>query len=121
MSRFQLHTTNNSLCTGTIDDPTAHLTTFELLSKAMSSAQPESEQHPFNFDAPPSQPPDTETILPAAPADPQLSDGEFLMQAIDKIVKSNLPNKVKLREPNPFDGSDTQKLCTFILQCKLNF
>ena len=27
----------------------------------------------------------------------------------------------KLQEPNLFDGSDTHKLHTFILQCKLNF
>lgn len=27
---------------------------------------------------------------------------------------------VKLREPDPFDGSDPKKLCTFLVQCKLN-
>jgi len=27
----------------------------------------------------------------------------------------------QLREPDPFDNSDSHKLCTFILQCKLNF
>ena len=30
-------------------------------------------------------------------------------------------SKPKLQEPDPFDGSDPQKLHTFILQCKLNF
>ncbi len=82
----------------------------------MSSAQPESGQHPFDFDNQPEQPqqqPD-ETHLPQ-------SDAEVLASAIDRVVKSNLPNKVKLRDPDPFDGSDTWKLRTFILQCKLNF
>jgi len=30
-------------------------------------------------------------------------------------------SKPKLREPDPFDGSDPWKLQVFILQCKLNF
>ena len=45
----------------------------------------------------------------------------MLAKAIDIIVRSNLPSKVKLHEPDPFDGSDPQKLHTFLLQCKLNF
>src|SRR6266481_985198 len=32
-----------------------------------------------------------------------------------------MPSKVKLWELHPFDGYDSYKLCTFILQCKLNF
>ena len=44
-----------------------------------------------------------------------------MIKAIDVIVKSNIPSKVKLRDPNAFDGSDPRKLCTFLLQCKLNF
>jgi len=78
----------------------------------MSSTQPESEQHPTDLDTQPGIQP-----IPAV----DQTDGEFLAQAINRIVKSNLPNKVKLQEPNPFDGSDTRKLHTFILQCKLNF
>jgi len=43
-------------------------------------------------------------------------------KAINKIVKANYSGfKPKLWEPDPFDGSDSCKLCTFILQCKLNF
>src|SRR6266481_1341414 len=49
------------------------------------------------------------------------SDAEVLASAIDRVVKSNLPNKVKLQDPDLFDGSDTWKLHTFVLQCKLNF
>ena len=44
-----------------------------------------------------------------------------LVKAIDMIVESNLPNKVKLHRPDPFDSSDPQKLHMFLLQCKLNF
>ena len=40
-----------------------------------------------------------------------------LFQGLAKPAKS----KPKLREPDTFDGSDPQKLHTFILQCKLNF
>src|SRR5882724_5099902 len=33
----------------------------------------------------------------------------------------NNSSKPKLWEPDPFNGSDSCKLCTFILQCKINF
>src|SRR6266481_9713454 len=112
MSRFQLHITHNSLCAGTIDNTPAPPSES---TPTMSSAQPKSGQHCFDFDNQPEQPqqPD-ETHLPQ-------SDAEVLASAIDRVVKSNLPNKVKLWDPDPFDGSDTQKLRTFVLQCKLNF
>src|SRR5882724_13469257 len=42
-------------------------------------------------------------------------------EAISKVLKSNSSSKAKLREPDPFDGSGSRKLRTFILQCKLNF
>jgi len=42
-------------------------------------------------------------------------------EAIGKVLKSNSNSKAKLREPDPFNGSDSRKLRTFILQCKLNF
>src|SRR6266481_9372666 len=116
MSRFQPHITCNSLCTGTIDNTPAPPQPPSELTPTMSSAQPKSRQHPFNFDNQPKQPqqqPD-KTHLPQ-------SDAEVLASAIDLVVKSNLPNKVRLWDPGPFDGSDTRKLCTFILQCKLNF
>src|SRR6266481_6918507 len=115
MSRFQPHITRNSLCTGTIDNNPAPQPPSES-TPTMSSAQPESGQHPFDFDNQPQQPQQQhdETHLPQ-------SDAEVLASAIDQVVKSNLLNKVKLRDPNPFDRSDTQKLRTFVLQCKLNF
>ena len=43
-----------------------------------------------------------------------------LAKAINVVVKSNLPDKVKLCEPNPFDSSSSKKLHIFLLQCKLN-
>src|SRR5882724_11623930 len=51
-------------------------------------------------------------------------EAKAFAKAIDKIVKANYgssKSKPKLWEPDPFDGSDSRKLCTFILQCKLNF
>src|SRR5882724_10752009 len=51
-------------------------------------------------------------------------EAEAFAKAINKIIKANYGStnsKPKLQEPNPFDGSDSQKLRTFILQCKLNF
>src|SRR6266481_1350711 len=113
MSRFQPCITHNSLCAGTIDNTPAPPSES---TPTMSLAQPKSGQHPFNFDNQPEQPQQqpNETHLPQ-------SDAEVLASAIDQVVKSNLPNKVKLRDPDPFDGSNTRKLRTFILQCKLNF
>src|SRR6266481_1900047 len=115
MSRFQPCITHNSLCAGTIDNTPAPPPPSES-TPTMSSAQPKSRQHPFDFNNQPQQPqqqPDETHLLQ--------SDAEVLASAIDRVVKSNLPNKVKLWDPDLFDRSDTQKLCTFILQCKLNF
>src|SRR5467141_4513637 len=50
-----------------------------------------------------------------------LSEVQKFAKAIGDIVKNGSPSKHKLREPDTFNGSDSRKLCTFILQCKLNF
>jgi len=42
-------------------------------------------------------------------------------EAIGKVLKTNNSSKPKLQEPDPFDSSDSRKLHTCILQCKLNF
>jgi len=43
-------------------------------------------------------------------------------KAIDKIFTAHYTcSKPKLWEPDPFDGSGSHKLHTFILQCKLYF
>ena len=52
---------------------------------------------------------------------PQPIDATTMANAINDLVKSNLPSRVKIREPDPFNGSDPKKLHTFLLQCKLNF
>src|SRR6266481_935524 len=104
MSRFQLRITRNSLCTGTINNTPASPSES---TPTMSSAQSKSRQHPFDFDNQP-QPQPNEMHLPQ-------SDAEVLASAIDQVVKSNLPNKVKLWDPDLFDGSNTQKLHTFVL------
>jgi len=36
-------------------------------------------------------------------------------EAISKVLKSNNSSKAKLWEPDPFDGSDSRKLRTFML------
>src|SRR6266481_4861044 len=116
MSRFQPCITCYSLCAGTTDNTPAPPQPPSKPTPTMSSHQPESGQHPFNFDNQPQQPqqPPNKTYLPQ-------SEAEALASTIDQVVKSNLPNKVKLWDPDLFDGYDTWKLHTFILQCKLNF
>ena len=52
---------------------------------------------------------------------PPAIDATTMANAINDLVKSNLPSRVKSREPDPFDGSDPKKLHTFLLQCKVNF
>ena len=59
------------------------------------------------------------TIL--ATRNPQPNNVTMMANAINDIVKSNFPSRVKIREPNPFDGSNPKKLPTFLLRCKLNF
>ena len=73
----------------------------------------------------PSNPSNPSTGLSTAPSavlatgNPQPIDVTMMANTINDLVKSNLP--VKIREPDPFDGSDPKKLHTFLLQCKLNF
>src|SRR5882672_6650096 len=50
-----------------------------------------------------------------------LSEAQKFAKAIGEIVKTGSSSKPKLWEPDPFDGSDSRKICTVILQCKLNF
>src|SRR5882672_5207478 len=50
-----------------------------------------------------------------------LSKAQKFTKAIGELVKTGGSSKPKLREPDPFYGSNSQKLHTFILQCRLNF
>ena len=56
-----------------------------------------------------------------ATRNPQNLDVTMMANAINALVKLNLPSRVKIREPNPFGSSNPKKLHTFLLQCKLNF
>src|SRR5882724_729937 len=49
------------------------------------------------------------------------SQSNHITEDISKVLKTNNSSKPKLQEPDPFNGSDSHKLCTLILQCKLNF
>ena len=79
----------------------------------MSSASPESAHiDPVN----------DSTLEPTSVPTPQEQEATAFIKAVDLIIKGNgSGSKPKLREPDPFDGSDSRKLRTFILQCKLNF
>lgn len=46
---------------------------------------------------------------------------EVLERLTRKTSSSPPPRSVKVRKPDPFDGSDPQKLNTFLLQCQLAF
>ena len=65
----------------------------------------------------PSTNPGTSSAIPIT----QAPNVTVMANAINALVQSNIPSRVKLREPNTFDGSDPKKLCTFLLHCKLNF
>src|SRR5882672_11486483 len=49
-----------------------------------------------------------------------LSEAQKFVKAIGELVKTGGSSKPKLWEPDPFDGFDSRKLRTFILQCRLN-
>src|SRR5882724_5553627 len=51
----------------------------------------------------------------------QEAEATAFAEAIGKVLKTNNSSKPKLWELDPLDGSDSRKLHTFILQCKLNF
>ena len=61
--------------------------------------------------------PSTSSAVPGT----QALDITVMANAINALVQSNVPSRVKLREPDMFDGSDLKKLRTFLLHCKLNF
>ena len=69
----------------------------------------------------PSAGPSTASSAVPPTGNPQPIDVTTMANAINELVKSNLPSRVKIREPDPFNGSDPKKLRTFLLQCKLNF
>jgi len=105
--------THNSIRAGTIDD------NFTFLDNSGNS---------YPVTRPTTHPPTPANMLhlhidPAdddTPVTNSQADATAIAEAIGKVLKTN-NSKPKLREPDPFDGSDPRKLCTFLLQCKLNF
>ena len=61
----------------------------------------------------PSANPSTSSAVPGTHA----LDITVMANAINALVWSNVPSRVKLREPDTFDGSDLKKLRTFLLHC----
>ena len=66
---------------------------------------------------------DNDEGLPAPPfANPAQNEFGQLLQALRSLRPNTAPKqKAKLREPDPFDGSDSRKLRTFLALCQLNF
>ena len=86
--------------------PETQSTTHPPTPAPMSTAQPASAHIDPN---------DNET------PDKLLSETQQFVKAVGELIKTGGSSKPKIWEPDPFDGSDSQKLHTFILQCRLNF
>jgi hypothetical protein len=86
-------------------------------------------------DTPGRNPPDDEGGDPDDEPDHDQDDGlnaqdrvfMWLSEAINNLVCNNCrtsssdDSKIKVREPDTFDGSEPRKLCAFFVQCELNF
>src|SRR5882724_3553644 len=111
---MSLHVTLNSIRGGTVDDNNS------------GNSNPITQQSTH-----PPTPANMSTHLGSAHLDPADDDtpvsnshgaeATAFTEAIGKVLRTNNSSNPKLQEPDPFDGSDSHKLCTFILQCKLNF
>src|SRR5882724_5535569 len=111
--------THNSIRAGTVDDnftfldnsgnsnPITQPSTHPPTSANMSTHLGSAHLDPADDDTPVSN--------------SQEAKATTFAEAIGKVLKTNNSSKPKLQEPDPFDGSNSRKLCTFILQCKLNF
>src|SRR5882724_2486857 len=105
--------TRNSIRAGTIDD---NFTFLDNSGNSNPITRPTTHPPtPANMSHLHIDPADDDT-----PVTNSQADATAIAEAISKVLKTN-NSKPKLREPDPFDGSDPCKLCTFILQCKLNF
>ena len=102
-------TTFNSLCAGYL--PT-HSEPDQTPTVSASSASA-----PMSTTQNPSANPSTSS----AALTTQALDITAMANTINALVQSNVPSRVKLREPDMFDGSNLKKLHTFLLHCKLNF
>src|SRR5467141_2766906 len=109
------HTTQNSQQAGfedifTLLDPSGNSTpaTQSATHPSTPSLMSTSHQSFMHID------PDVET------ANDTTSEAQQFANTIGKMINFS-PPKAKLREPDPFNGSNSRKLCIFILQCRLNF
>ena len=108
------HTTLNSLHSGilpTISEPDQSPSTVSASSAPPPMSAHQSTQNPST------NPSSTSSAVLAT----QAPNATAMANTINALVQSNVPTRVKLREPDTFDGSDLKKLCTFLLHCKLNF
>src|SRR5882724_3946828 len=86
---------------------------------AHQSTHPSIQPESFHVDLINDKAPDNTPDAPMTQDEPEV---DKFVKAINKFIQScTSTSKPKLREPNPFNGSDPKKLCTFIFQCKLNF
>ena len=79
-----------------------------------SANLPQLSTNPNPSTNPSTGPSTTPSAMPPT-GNPQPIDATMMANAINDLVKSNLPSRVKIREPNPFDGSNPKKLHTFLL------
>src|SRR5882724_7395559 len=115
-------TTRNSQRAAGIEDP------FTLIS-GISTPTTQSSPYlitPAMMSRDPSEsaridPVDDDTMDPTSGPTTQDQEASAFIKAVGMIIGNDSGSKPKLQEPDPFDGSDSQKLRTFILQCKLNF
>jgi len=126
MSRYIPRTTGNSGRAGILPKPSIPTTSSAStpILQSLSDLSPNMSAHiepvdSNNEEPSPSNQPNPPQTTPFVPQPSE--DAAAMIKAIDAIIKMNIPAKVKLREPNPFDGSNPRKLHTFLLQCKLNF
>src|SRR5882724_9674127 len=116
------HTTRNSQRAAGIEDP------FTLIS-GISTPTIQSPPHlitPTMMSLDPSEsahinPMDDDTMEPTSVPTTQDQEASAFIKAVGMIIGKDSGSKPKLREPDPFNGSNSRKLRTFILQCKLNF
>src|SRR5882724_10149854 len=115
-------TTRNSRRAAGIEDPFILIsgistpttqTPPHLITPTMMSRDPSKSVH--------IDPMDDDTMDPTSGPTTQDQEASTFIKAVSMIIGNDSGSKPKLRETDPFDGSDSRKLCTFILQCKLNF
>src|SRR5882724_6249648 len=111
---MSLHVTYNSIRAGTVDNnnsgnsiPVTRQSTQPPTPPNMSTHPGSAHLNPADDDTPVSNSHEAKATASA--------------EAISKVLRTNNSSKPKLWEPDPFDSSDSHKLHTFILQCKLNF